>query len=43
MKRILFIAAAMLAAMGAGAQVMWDYFKMFSRDPQTKKLIYHGK
>ena len=23
------------------AQVMWDYFKMFSRDPQTKKLIYH--
>ena len=24
------------------AQVMWDYFKMFSRDPQTKKLIYHG-
>lgn len=34
MKRILFIAAA---------QVMWDYFKMFSRDPQTKKLIYHGK
>lgn len=25
------------------AQVMWDYFKMFSRDPQTKKLIYHGK
>lgn len=25
------------------AQVMWDYFKMFSRDPQTKKLIYHGR
>jgi hypothetical protein len=25
------------------AQIMWDYFKMFSRDPQTKKLIYHGK
>ena len=25
------------------AQVMWDYFKMYSRDPQTKKLIYHGK
>ena len=25
------------------AQMMWDYFKMFSRDPQTKKLIYHGK
>ena len=26
-----------------GAQMMWDYFKMFSRDPQTKKLIYHGE
>ena len=25
------------------AQVMWDYFKMFSRDHQTKKLIYHGE
>ncbi|MBQ9883792.1 MAG: hypothetical protein IJM43_04975 [Bacteroidaceae bacterium] len=25
------------------AQLMWDYFKMFSRDVQTKKLIYHGK
>jgi poly(3-hydroxybutyrate) depolymerase len=25
------------------AQMMWDYFKMFSRDPQTKKLIYHSK
>ena len=25
------------------AQIMWDYFKMFSRDPQTRKLIYHGK
>ena len=25
------------------AQLMWDYFKMFSRDTQTKKLIYHGK
>ena len=24
------------------AQMMWDYFKMFSRDPKTKKLIYHG-
>ena len=24
------------------AQLMWDYFKMFSRDPETKKLIYHG-
>ena len=22
------------------AQIMWDYFKQFSRDPQTKKLIY---
>lgn len=22
------------------AQVMWDYFKQFSRDPKTKKLIY---
>ena len=26
-----------------GAQMMWDFFKMFSRDPQTKKLIYHGE
>ena len=25
------------------AQMMWDFFKQFSRDPQTKKLIYHGK
>ena len=25
------------------AQMMWDYFMMFSRDPQTKKLIYHGE
>lgn len=24
-----------------GAELMWNYFKMFSRDPQTKKLIYH--
>lgn len=23
------------------AQMMWDYFKQFSRDPDTKKLIYH--
>jgi len=23
------------------AQIMWDFFKQFSRDPQTKKLIYH--
>ena len=22
------------------AQIMWDYFKQFSRDPETKKLIY---
>ena len=26
-----------------GAQMMWDYFKMFSRDPQSKKLVYHGE
>ena len=26
-----------------GAQMMWDFFKMFSRDPETKKLIYHGE
>lgn len=25
------------------AQVMWDYFKQFSRDPETKRLIYNGK
>lgn len=25
------------------AQIMWDFFKQYSRDPQTKKLIYHGK
>ena len=25
------------------AQVMWDYFKQFSRDPETKQLIYNGK
>lgn len=25
------------------AEQMWDYFKMFSRDPETKELIYHGK
>lgn len=43
MKRFLLCAAAMLAGLFANAQVMWDYFKMFSRDPQTKKLIYHGK
>ncbi|MDR1623384.1 MAG: hypothetical protein LBS04_00180 [Tannerellaceae bacterium] len=23
------------------AQMMWDFFKQFSRDPETKKLIYH--
>ncbi|MBO6063815.1 MAG: hypothetical protein J6P62_07560, partial [Bacteroidales bacterium] len=25
------------------AQIMWDYFKQFRRDPQTKKLIYLGQ
>ena len=25
------------------AQVMWDYFKQFRRDPETLKLIYTGK
>ena len=25
------------------AQIMWDYFKQFRRDPQTKKLIYLGR
>jgi len=24
-----------------GAELMWDFFKKFSRDPETKKLIYH--
>ena len=24
------------------AQIMWDYFKQFRRDPETKKLIYLG-
>ena len=24
------------------AQIMWDYFKPFRRDPETKKLIYLG-
>lgn len=24
------------------AQMMWDFFKQYSRDPETKKLIYHG-
>lgn len=40
----------MVAVVGYGhwnfmptAQVMWDFFKQFSRDPQTKKLIYAGK
>ena len=23
------------------AQMKWDFFKQFSRDPETKKLIYH--
>ena len=25
------------------ARIMWDYFKLFRRDPETKKLIYLGK
>ncbi|MDR2810437.1 MAG: hypothetical protein LBB84_07775 [Tannerellaceae bacterium] len=25
------------------AQMMWDFFKQFSRDPETKRLIYHRK
>lgn len=25
------------------AQIMWDYFKQFRRDPQTKKLVYLGQ
>lgn len=25
------------------AKMMWDFFIQFSRDPQTKNLIYHGK
>lgn len=25
------------------ARMMWDYFMQFSRDPKTKKLVYHGK
>ena len=25
------------------AKMMWDYFMQFSRDPRSKKLIYHGK
>lgn len=25
------------------AQLMWDYFKQFSRDPKTKRLIYNKK
>ena len=23
------------------ARMMWDYFMMFSRDPETRKLVYH--
>ncbi|MBQ0077735.1 MAG: hypothetical protein KBS55_03760 [Bacteroidales bacterium] len=26
-----------------GARMMWEYFKMFSRDPETKEIIYSGK
>ena len=22
------------------ARIMWDYFKQFSRDPETRKLVY---
>lgn len=25
------------------AQIMWDFYKQFRRDPETKKLIYVGK
>lgn len=25
------------------AQVMWDFFKMYRRDPETRKLIYLGR
>lgn len=25
------------------ARIMWDYFKQFRRDPETKKLIFSGK
>ena len=25
------------------AQIMWDFFKQYKRDPETKKLIYLGK
>jgi hypothetical protein len=25
------------------AQIMWDFFKQYRRDPETKKLIYLGK
>ena len=24
-----------------GAEIMWDFFRKFSRDPQSKKLVYH--
>lgn len=29
--------------MTATAQQMWDFFKLYSRDPETKELIYHGR
>ena len=25
------------------AKLMWDFFKQFSRNPETKELIYHGQ
>ena len=25
------------------AQVMWDFFKLYRRDPETKKLVYSGR
>lgn len=30
-------------SMTATAQQMWDFFKLYSRDPETKELIYHGR
>ena len=26
-----------------GARLMWEYFRMFSRDPETKESIYSGE
>ena len=25
------------------ARLMWDFFKQFSRDPESKELVYHGE